>query len=302
MVRDSHIKYKVHIKSGKYKQKLRGGNKLTNLHTTGKIRQALVMAGATLALGGVMLTSNTTQAEASTWDERSLDDIQLDIQEVKESESIEYQIQWGDTLGNIAKALDMEVSTLANANGIGDIDVIIAGQYLVISEDSEGHTQVKVQEESSKPEGEVQPSASEPKEEVKAEAEAKPEVKEQPKEEAKPEVKAQAPAQQAQPVQATTSAHEAFNQVVAEKGISQTEANHWAELIRRESNWNITATNPRSGAYGLPQSLPANKMASEGSDYLTNPVTQLRWMEKYVSDRYGSFAEAINHHNQKNWY
>ena len=55
-------------------------------------------------------------------------------------------------------------------------------------------------------------------------------------------------------------------------------------------------------AYGIPQSLPGNKMASEGADWRTNPVTQLRWMKKYVAGRYGSWANAKAHHDAKGWY
>ena len=256
---------------------------MEKLHTTSKIKKALVMAGATMALGGAIALTNPVNAEASGWNERPLTEIQLDIQEVKESESIEYQIQWGDTLGNIAKALDMDLHTLANANGIGNIDVIIAGQYLVISEDAQGKTQVEVNEESSKPVTTKQTEA-----------------KSAPVEKAKPEPK---PVAKAQPVKATTSAHEAFNQVVAEKGVSQSEANHWAELIRRESNWQVTVSNSQgSGAYGLPQALPGSKMASHGENWRTDPVIQLRWMFDYVQGRYGSFSSAISHHNAKNWY
>ena len=46
------------------------------------------------------------------------------------------------------------------------------------------------------------------------------------------------------------------------------------------------------GAYGIPQSLPGRKMASEGDDWQTNPITQLRWMAKYVKNRYGSWKNA----------
>lgn len=263
-----------------------------------------MMAGATMALGGALLTTNTIQAEASSWDERPLTEIQTDIQEVKESESIEYQIQWGDTLGNIAKSLDIEVSTLANANGIGNIDVIIAGQYLVISEDAQGQTQVEVNEESSKSVTTQQTEVKSAPVEQAPEEEAKPEPKPEPKPESKPEPKSEPVETVAQPVQATTSAHEAFNQVVAEKGVSQSEANHWAELIRRESNWQTTVSNSQgSGAYGLPQALPGSKMASHGENWRTDPVIQLRWMYDYVMNRYqGSFANAIAHHNANNWY
>lgn len=73
-------------------------------------------------------------------------------------------------------------------------------------------------------------------------------------------------------------------------------------LIMRESGCRVNASNPSSGAYGIPQSLPASKMASIGSDYLTNPVTQLIWMKNYVEARYGSFANALSFSYSNNWY
>ncbi|MFE0463442.1 LysM peptidoglycan-binding domain-containing protein, partial [Kitasatospora sp. NPDC058965] len=60
------------------------------------------------------------------------------------------------------------------------------------------------------------------------------------------------------------------------------------QIITHESGWNITATNPSSGAYGLPQALPGNKMASAGSDWATNPATQIRWALQYMNETYGS--------------
>lgn len=51
--------------------------------------------------------------------------------------------------------------------------------------------------------------------------------------------------------------------------------------------WNTTG----SGAYGLCQSLPAEKMASEGADYMTNPVTQLKWCSKHAQG-YGNWKAA----------
>ena len=59
-----------------------------------------------------------------------------------------------------------------------------------------------------------------------------------------------------------------------------------------ESGWNHLAVNPTSGAYGIPQSLPPQKMAKYGSDYMTNPVTQIRWGFDYISTRYGSPCAA----------
>ena len=69
----------------------------------------------------------------------------------------------------------------------------------------------------------------------------------------------------------------------------------WAavnEILSRESGWNHLIWNRSgSGAYGLCQSLPASKMASAGADYLTNPVTQLKWCNNYAKG-YGGWIKA----------
>lgn len=73
-------------------------------------------------------------------------------------------------------------------------------------------------------------------------------------------------------------------------------------LWERESNWRVNAKNKSSGAYGIPQSLPGTKMASEGADWLTNPKTQINWGLKYIKGRYGSACGALAHSNKFNWY
>lgn len=73
-------------------------------------------------------------------------------------------------------------------------------------------------------------------------------------------------------------------------------------LWQRESNWDHLAKNKSSGAYGIPQSLPGDKMASAGSDWRTNPTTQIKWGLKYIKDRYGDPVKALQHHDRKNWY
>lgn len=74
------------------------------------------------------------------------------------------------------------------------------------------------------------------------------------------------------------------------------------ELVYRESRWVVTATNPSSGAYGLPQALPGSKMASAGPDWRTNPFTQLRWMRGYVAGRYGGSCAALAFQKANGWY
>jgi TP901 family phage tail tape measure protein len=63
-------------------------------------------------------------------------------------------------------------------------------------------------------------------------------------------------------------------------------------LWNGESGWNYQALNKSSGAYGIPQALPASKMASAGSDWKTNAQTQILWGLGYIRDRYGTPAEA----------
>lgn len=78
---------------------------------------------------------------------------------------------------------------------------------------------------------------------------------------------------------------------LAAAGIPQSE---WAAvdyIVSHESGWRPTVTNS-IGAHGLCQALPASKMASAGADYMTNPVTQLRWCSSYAVQRYGSWLSA----------
>lgn len=81
-----------------------------------------------------------------------------------------------------------------------------------------------------------------------------------------------------------------------------TQWDDWVKLWNQESGWNTTATNPSSGAYGIPQSLPADKMASAGSDWKTNPATQIKWGIGYIAQTYGSPAVAWAHEQANNWY
>ena len=73
-------------------------------------------------------------------------------------------------------------------------------------------------------------------------------------------------------------------------------------LWDRESHWNTHAHNGSSGAYGIPQALPASKMASEGADYRDNPEPQIRWGLKYIAGRYGSPSNAWAHFGSVGWY
>ena len=73
-------------------------------------------------------------------------------------------------------------------------------------------------------------------------------------------------------------------------------------LWNRESNWLTDATNPYSGAYGIPQALPPSKYATAGSDWLTNYRTQVSWGLGYIRSRYGSPCAAWAHSESRGWY
>jgi hypothetical protein len=66
----------------------------------------------------------------------------------------------------------------------------------------------------------------------------------------------------------------------------------FSNIVDHESSWNYHAVNASSGAYGLFQALPASKMSSAGSDWQTNPATQIKWGLQYMDGRYGSPCEA----------
>ncbi len=72
-------------------------------------------------------------------------------------------------------------------------------------------------------------------------------------------------------------------------------------LWQKESGWSTYAANS-SGAYGIPQALPGSKMGSAGSDWRTNPATQIRWGLGYIAGRYGSPCAAWSHSQSYNWY
>lgn len=85
-------------------------------------------------------------------------------------------------------------------------------------------------------------------------------------------------------------------------GWSTADFNCLVALWNKESKWNPNAYNSGSGAYGIPQALPASKMATAGTDYRTNYKTQINWGLSYISSRYGSQSAAWSHSKSTGWY
>jgi hypothetical protein len=85
-------------------------------------------------------------------------------------------------------------------------------------------------------------------------------------------------------------------------GYGSSQFNCFNNIIMRESMWRVNATNPSSGAYGIPQALPGSKMATIATDWRTNPATQIIWGIEYMKDRYGSPCAAWNFKSTHGWY
>ena len=101
----------------------------------------------------------------------------------------------------------------------------------------------------------------------------------------------------------TTDPREIARQIMKNKyGYDAGDFTCFDNIIMRESKWRINATNPSSGAYGIPQALPGSKMASAGSDWRTNPATQIIWAIGYMKDRYGSPCQAWSFKRSHGWY
>jgi Transglycosylase SLT domain len=73
-------------------------------------------------------------------------------------------------------------------------------------------------------------------------------------------------------------------------------------IINKESTWNYLAINSSSGAGGLCQALPFSKMATAGSDYASNPNTQIEWCISYIQGRYKDPIGAKAFWNTHNWF
>ncbi|WP_235915551.1 aggregation-promoting factor C-terminal-like domain-containing protein [Puerhibacterium puerhi] len=91
-------------------------------------------------------------------------------------------------------------------------------------------------------------------------------------------------------------------QLAAARGWTGSQWTCLENLFDKESGWNPSASNPSSGAYGIPQALPGSKMGSVASDWRTNPVTQITWGLDYIAGRYGTPCGAWGHSESNGWY
>jgi hypothetical protein len=91
-------------------------------------------------------------------------------------------------------------------------------------------------------------------------------------------------------------------QMLSQFGWSSSQFSCLEPLWAHESGWSVSASNPSSGAYGIPQALPGSKMASAGPDWQSDAATQIRWGLQYIQGTYGSPCAAWSHEEADGWY
>ncbi|MCY4088740.1 MAG: hypothetical protein OXF49_01255 [Candidatus Saccharibacteria bacterium] len=91
--------------------------------------------------------------------------------------------------------------------------------------------------------------------------------------------------------------------LLRQAGISQADWPYASWIINAESSWRPFVWNQQgSSAYGLCQSMKSVWEETWAADFMTNPVTQLKWCDWYAKDRYKSWQEAVEAWKQQNWW
>src|SRR5699024_710034 len=213
------------------------------------IKKGLLTFGVTAALTGAFAVANPSNVQAAEWEARTVEEVKEDIQ----SNGVEsrYTIQWGDTLGTIADALDIPVNQIVNVNEIANRDLIIAGNTLHLSADLET---VSIEDQTTE---EVQSYEIEEPVEETEEAEEEEVVEEQPAQE-----------EAAEP-SSTTSADTTTG--------SEAEAKAWIAFKESTDNYNA-----RNGQYIGKYQLSESYLNGDHS-----PENQERVADEYVANRYG---------------
>ena len=92
------------------------------------------------------------------------------------------------------------------------------------------------------------------------------------------------------------------HEMVLARGWDEQQFSCLVALWDRESHWNVYAHNAKSGAHGIPQALPGEKMATVGADWETNPATQITWGLNYIAGRYADPCGAWTSSETRGWY
>ena len=102
-----------------------------------KMNKKLLLA-STVALSALPLFTTKAEEQPQNWTARTVEQIKADITSNENQQT--YTVQYGDTLGNIAQAMNIDLVELAKINQIANADLIFPGTVLTIT--TNGHNEI----------------------------------------------------------------------------------------------------------------------------------------------------------------
>jgi len=207
----------------------------------------------------------------------------------------------GVASGSTAQNNDAE-ATAADSTLLADIPAGQQAQVQTESLTAQASVQAIAADASAKKDAEeaARKAAAESAIEKKAQAEKAEKAAQEAKEREEAEAKASRSSAGDFPIQSSYSISQI--QSMARSMVPADQFQCFSNIVDHESDWNYQAVNPSSGAYGLFQALPGSKMSSVGSDWQTNPATQIKWGLNYMNERYDSPCGAWSFWQANSWY
>ena len=102
-----------------------------------KMNKKLLLA-STVTLSALPLLTTRAEEQSQNWTARTVEQIKADITSNENQQT--YTVQYGDTLGNIAQAMNIDLVDLAKINQIANADLIFPGTVLTIT--TNGHNEI----------------------------------------------------------------------------------------------------------------------------------------------------------------
>ena len=108
-----------------------------------KMNKKLLLA-STVALSALPLFTTKAEEQPQNWTARTVEQIKADITSNENQQT--YTVQYGDTLGNIAQAMNIDLVELAKINQIANADLIFPGTVLTVTTNGQNEiTSVEIQ-------------------------------------------------------------------------------------------------------------------------------------------------------------
>lgn len=278
------------------------------------LKKRVLQAGAVVALSGLFAFSTQTDVEASSWQPRTVSEIEAEIDsQLANEDSAEYTFKAGDTLWGISEATDIPVNKLAQINDIENSSMIVVGNSIHLSSNKdvvsvEKGNQVESYdvskdnvEKTETPQEVEQEAAQDNNAEAQASEQRAAEQAAAEQRSAEQEAAEQRAAEQAAADQRAAEAEENQDQsetrtLGASADLGGSEAAAKAEIADRESGGS-GGYSARNGQYIGKYQLTNTYL---NGDY--SPENQERTADAYVNSRYGSWTNALSFWNQNGWY